>query len=315
MSRRKISLRLHKSLLCQALSRTDQIGTFLRPATGSAHADTTSALSAEVFRFRLRAFCTPTPEVHLLSIPQAATTLTSVAALLPTHLHEPVSHIAHFDDCIALSSPSELLMTSAIPPSAQHPPPHATNAAPATSGTTSPLPGAVPAQLPVRSYATATKTASQAAPTPAGASTHNATSTESPVNGANPIAHGGSQPNGTSANADHSRKPSVVINASGASGSIPNGGPVGQQTGRPPIHFGAINASPLPQHSAPYHSQTASLATPASNPRVISPAHSPSPIPQPQASGGRPPAGLQNQTNGMTFGQLGGEGDQVSVCW
>ncbi|KAK3679462.1 hypothetical protein LTR78_001023 [Recurvomyces mirabilis] len=205
-------------------------------------------------------------------------------------------------------------MTSAIAPSAQAPPPHATTDAQHTaSGTTSPLPGAVPAQLPARSYATATKTASPASQTPAGASTQNAKSTDSPVNGAHPIAHGGSQPNGANSNntpADHARKPSVVISAAGASGSIPNGGPV-SVNGRPHINFGAMNVSPLPQHAAPFQAQNASLSTPGSNnPRVISPAHSPSPIPQPQASGGRPPAGLQNQTNGVTFGQLGGEGEQ-----
>jgi translation initiation factor 4G len=203
-------------------------------------------------------------------------------------------------------------MTSAINPSAQTPH-HATSASPANSGTTSPHPGAVPAQLPVRSYASATKTASSAIQSPAGASAPNAKSNESPVNGANTIAHGGSQPNGTPAGADHGRKPSVVINASGASGTIPNGGPVSANGGRPHINFGAMNASPLPQHAAPNPAQASSLPAPPSNPRVISPAHSPSPIPQPQASGGRPPSGLQNQTNGMTFGQLGGEGDQVRV--
>lgn len=214
----------------------------------------------------------------------------------------------------ALPSAPAPLMTSAIPPSAQPPHQAATATVPhSASGTTSPLPGAVPAQPPARSYASATKTASQVAAAPAGASAQNAKSTESPVNGANATAHGGSQPNGTSNNnVDHGRKPSVVISASGASGSIPNGGPVGQN-GRPPIHFGAMNSSPLPTHSVPYSSQTANLPTPASNPRVISPAHSPSPIPQPQAaSGGRPPSSLQNQSNGMTFGSLGGEDSSVS---
>ncbi|KAK1067928.1 hypothetical protein LTR74_006020 [Friedmanniomyces endolithicus] len=200
-------------------------------------------------------------------------------------------------------------MTSAISPSVQQPP-HAISATPTASGTTSPLPGAVPAQLPARSYATATKTASPAPPTPAGASSQNAKSTESPVNGGTPTAHGGSQPNGTTAaQAEHGKKPSVVISAAGASGTIPNGGPV-SANGRPNILFGAMNASPLPQHSASHQSQTSSLSTPHGDPRVISPSHSPSPIPRPQASGGRPPSGLQNQTNGMTFGQLGGEGDQ-----
>ena len=203
-------------------------------------------------------------------------------------------------------------MTSTV----AHNNPHQLNAnANATaSGTTSPLSGAVPAQLPVRSYANATKTASPAPPPPAGASAQNAKSTESSVNGASPTAHGGSQPNGTSAHADHAKKPSVVINASGASGYTPNGGPVSATT-RPPISFGQMNGpgtSPLPQQSVPYQSQTASLPAPSRDPRVTSPAHSPSPIPQPPASGGRPPSSLQNQGNGVTFGQLGGESDQVS---
>ncbi|KAK3625338.1 hypothetical protein LTR22_023593 [Elasticomyces elasticus] len=199
-------------------------------------------------------------------------------------------------------------MTSAISPSVQQPP-FAASATPAASGTTLPLPGAVPAQLPARSYASATKTASQAS-TPAGASAQNAKSTESPVNGGHQTAHGGSQPNGAqSAQAEHARKPSVVISAAGATGTIPNGAPM-SANGRPHINFGAMNASPLPQHNTPFQSQASSLSTPQGNPRVISPAHSPSPIPQPQASGGRPPSGLQTQTNGVTFGQLGGEGDQ-----
>ena len=204
-------------------------------------------------------------------------------------------------------------MTSAISHNAQNPL-SATNAPKAASGTTSPSSGAVPAQLPVRSYANATKTASPAPSTPAGASAQNAKSTDAPVNGANSMAQGGSQPNGTSAHADHGRKPSVVISAAGASGQIPNGGPVGHN-GRPPINFGSMGASgsPLPQASTPYQSQGSSLPAPRADPRVTSPAHSPSPIPQPQASGGRPPSGLQGQSNGVTFGSMGGEHDSVSA--
>ncbi|WPH02167.1 Hypothetical protein R9X50_00502200 [Acrodontium crateriforme] len=202
-------------------------------------------------------------------------------------------------------------MTSASAKSAQSLP--ASDAASsASTRTTSPSSGAVPAQLPVRSYANATKTATQTPPTAAGASAQNAKSTNSPVNGTTPMAQGGSQaanttavPNGT---ADHGRKPSVVINASGATGYTPNGGPVGQ-TGRPPITFGSINnSSPVPQASVP-HQSPAPASTQASNPRVISPAHSPQPIPQPQASGGRPPSNLQGQGNGVTFGSVA-EGDQ-----
>ena len=213
-------------------------------------------------------------------------------------------------------------MTSAIPPSTQNTlnAPHSIDASTAASGTNSALSGAVPAQLPGRSYASATKTASNISSTPAGASAQNAKpSTESPVNGANPMVQGGSQaastvPNGTTNHTEHGRKPSVVISASGASGYTPNGGPVGPN-GRPQISFGSINSqgSPLPPASVPYQSQQSSLPAPPRDPRVISPAHSPSPIPQPPASGGRPPSGLQNQSNGMTFGSMGGGSDQVSI--
>ena len=217
-------------------------------------------------------------------------------------------------------------MTSAISHSqqnslnAQQP----TNSSSAASGTTSPLSGAA-GTAPVRSYATATKTATPTPPTPAGASApaQNAKSaTEPPVNGANAMAHGGSQaassvPNGTPNHSEHGRKPSMTISASGASGYTPNGGPVGQN-GRPQISFGSMNpqgGSPLPPASVPYQSQTSSLPAPPGNPRVISPAHSPSPIPQPPASGGRPPSGLQNQSNGMTFGSMVGDSEQVSPLY
>lgn len=215
-------------------------------------------------------------------------------------------------------------MTSAVTPTSQNlylaqAPATASSAA---SGSTSPLSGAVPAQQPGRSYASAI-TATQTPPTPAGASApaQNAKSaTESPVNGTPQMAQGGPQvvntvPNGTPSSADHGRKPSVVISASGASGYTPNGGPVGQN-GRPPISFGSINAqgSPQPAISTPYQSQTA-LPAPSGNPRVISPAHSPVPIPQPPVSGGhRPPSSLQqSQSNGMTFGSMGGDIEPVSL--
>lgn len=125
------------------------------------------------------------------------------------------------------------------------------------------------------------------------------------------MTQGGSQPNGTTPHSDHSRKTSVVINASGASGQIPNGGPVGQN-GRLPINFGSMGASgsPLQQPGVPYQAPSSNMSVPPRDPRVTSPAHSPSPIPQPPASGGRPPS-LQNQGNGVTFGQMGGESDSM----
>lgn len=123
-------------------------------------------------------------------------------------------------------------------------------------------------------------------------------------------------PNGAPNTADHGRKPSVVINASGATGYTPNGGPVSVNA-RPAINFGSMNSqgSPLPNASLPHQSQNASLATPHGNPRVISPSHSPSPIPHqpPLSSGGRLTlSGSQpSQNNGVTFGSLGGDAEQV----
>jgi translation initiation factor 4G len=118
------------------------------------------------------------------------------------------------------------------------------------------------------------------------------------------IAHSSSAANGGST--DHNRKSSVTISANGPSSYV-NGGPVGGSKG---IQFGSITDSPAVSHSTPQISQTAASA-PISipNPRVTSPAQSPSPIPQPSASGGRPPSGLAGQGNGPTFGSLGGDGD------
>lgn len=198
-------------------------------------------------------------------------------------------------------------MTSAAPSSAQQTPASAS----ANSGSTTPQSGAVPAQLPVRSYANATKTASSTPPAAAGASS-NAKSTESPVNGSGPTAQGGSQPaqNGVSSGApsssEHGRKPSMVISATGSSGYTQNGGPVGQ-TGRPPINFGSMNAEGA-QASAAQQSQAASAPPQQEGNRVIEPEHSPSPIPQPTASGGRPPSIAQG--NGLSFGSMGGDASQ-----
>jgi translation initiation factor 4G len=120
------------------------------------------------------------------------------------------------------------------------------------------------------------------------------------------IAHGSASVNGGSNN--HSRKSSVTISATGPSGYMPNGGPVGGSKGG--LQFGSITDSPASTHSTPQISQPAASAPIpiANNPRVPSPAQSPSPIPQPSASGGRPPSGLA-QGNGPTFGSLGGDGD------
>lgn len=104
---------------------------------------------------------------------------------------------------------------------------------------------------------------------------------------------------------DHSRKASVTINGSVVANGSTN-------APKPPIQFGSLAESPAAQHSTPQvaQSNSAPIAIP-SNPRVTSPAQSPSPIPQPAVSGGRPPSTVQG--GGMTFGSHpSGDGD-VSV--
>jgi translation initiation factor 4G len=100
----------------------------------------------------------------------------------------------------------------------------------------------------------------------------------------------------------------VTINANGS--YIPNGGPVGSQ--KAGIQFGSLSDSPAASYSKPQLAQSTSSAPISipSNPRVTSPAHSPSPIPQPAVnSGGRPPSGLAHQANVMVFGSPSGDGD------
>ncbi|CAD0098375.1 unnamed protein product, partial [Aureobasidium mustum] len=114
-------------------------------------------------------------------------------------------------------------------------------------------------------------------------------------------------------NGDHGRKPSVIISASGTTGQIPNGGPQ-TQSSRPNINFGSMNGptgSPAIASSVPVQQTTPNLA--AANPNIISPSHSPSPIPQPAASGGKPPANLPGQSNAPNFGSFGAENGEVSL--
>ncbi|PWY68678.1 hypothetical protein BO70DRAFT_400294 [Aspergillus heteromorphus CBS 117.55] len=176
-----------------------------------------------------------------------------------------------------------------------------------------------------RSYANATKksaTDSTAAPvTVGGPAQHGKSTTASSVSG-KPMQQ--SQPSGVTivngapapaSQGDHSRKPSVTITSAGTSGYIPNGG----QTGRPnSLQFGFAN----PQ-SSPNMGNPAALAnqppsglgvTPPTNPRVTSPQTSPSPIPQPASSGGRPPpSSYQAQGNVPNFGSFGDAGDNQQM--
>jgi len=206
------------------------------------------------------------------------------------------------------------------------------------SGTTSPL-GAAPVPATARSYASATKkpfspsTSDVTTPLVAvgGQQTqHGKSDSIALVNGKNAIpppavpavggvstiVNGNAVVTNSSGLADHSRKPSVTISAAGASGYMPNGGPVaGKPTGSNGIQFGSMGGSPAVANSVPQLPQamSSSLAVAApTNPRITSPQTSPSPIPQPAASGGRPPSSLQGQGNGLSFGSLGGEDGNVS---
>lgn len=195
---------------------------------------------------------------------------------------------------------------------AQNPPIAASQTA-AAANTPSPGPSANvaagSAQPTARSsYANATKKissppiASSAAPPVAVGGPQNAqhgkTSSISPVNGSNPIkpavpAMGpaivnSSNANGAPSQGDHSRKSSVTISAAGTSGYIPNGGPVASSRAPSNLTFGSLAGSPAPAHAAPHPPQGPSLNPQVPNPRVASPAHSPSPIPTPISSGGKP---------------------------
>lgn len=107
---------------------------------------------------------------------------------------------------------------------------------------------------------------------------------------------------------DHTRKPSVTISASGATGQLPNGGPMAGKSslGNGMPVFGSMNASS--PNMAQINLQTPGSLNPhSSNPRINSPQQSPSPIPQPIASGGRPPSSLQGPSNAVSFGAFGSE--------
>ncbi|KAK4694157.1 translation initiation factor 4G, partial [Lecanoromycetidae sp. Uapishka_2] len=131
-----------------------------------------------------------------------------------------------------------------------------------------------------------------------------------PAAGTPTITNGNTPTSSTSGLGDHTRKPSVTISAAGASGYMPNGGPVaGKPKGGNNIQFGSVaEGSPAAANATPAPNQsTNSLAVngPA-NPRVTSPSTSPSPIPQPPPSGGRPPSSLHGNSNSMSFGSFGG---------
>lgn len=157
------------------------------------------------------------------------------------------------------------------------------------------------------SYANATKKsssptiASSGAPAAVGTQ-HGKSSSVSPVNGSSitpavpampTIVSGG--PNG-----DHSRKSSVHIKQTPPTSGAPSN-----------IKFGSLAGSPAPAPAMPA-AQGSNLNPQAQNPRVASPAHSPSPIPTP-ISGGPKPDSLPTRPN-LVFGGNGSESaDSVSV--
>lgn len=195
---------------------------------------------------------------------------------------------------------------------------------------------------PARSYASATKknsspTSATNLSTPssvggAGLAQHGKAESASTVNGKGPITpaipavggapaivNGKTSATPPSAPADHGRKASITITPAGTSGYLPNGDQVGAKpAGGNAIKWGTLNAdgSPAMANAVPQPSQStnALAVNPPTNPRVTSPAASPSPIPQPPASGGRPPSAFQGQPNGMSFGSMpAGDDPNVSV--
>ena len=152
---------------------------------------------------------------------------------------------------------------------------------------------------------------------------HNSTAVNGAASGPGPGPGPGSGPGSGHGPAlgpgEHNRKSSVTISAAGATGYRPNGGPVAGSSSRSSnIRFGALDAagSPAASYSVPQssHQSSSSLSVGApQNPRVTSPQTSPSPIPQPAASGGRPPTGLQAHPNAMNFGSWGAESTETHV--
>ena len=202
---------------------------------------------------------------------------------------------------------------------------------PKPAASSSPL--AATTQAPARSYANATKksaTDSTAAPVTVGGSAQNGKSTSaSPVSG-KPMQNQSSQqaasPGVTIVNGaptapaasqgDHSRKPSVTITSAGTSGYMPNGGPASRPNS---LQFGFANQQSSPNMGNPAvlasNQSQSGLGAPSMNPRVTSPQTSPSPIPQPASSGGRPPPSTyQAQGNVPNFGSFGDAGDNNVSC-
>ncbi|PGH16720.1 hypothetical protein AJ79_01593 [Helicocarpus griseus UAMH5409] len=128
-----------------------------------------------------------------------------------------------------------------------------------------------------------------------------------PVAGGLTIVNGNTAPNTSASNPPvHDRKSSVTINPS----FIPNGGHAGASGRANSLQFGSMDSQGSPMNNPatlPNQPQSTLGVNASVNPRSNSPQTSPSPIPQPLASGGRPPSSLQGQGNNINFGSLGGE--------
>lgn len=194
------------------------------------------------------------------------------------------------------------------------------------SGKTSPVAPATAPTAP-RSYANATKKsfavndqarAGETTPSTKSTPQHGQSPSISSVNdkpsmqqNQAPVAGGPTIVNGNTFN-DHARKPSVTISAAGASGYIANGGPSGRSNN---IRFGQLDTqeSQATGNSENAQNQQQNLGVaPSANAQITSPDASPSPIPQPLVSGGRPPSSLQGQGNNLNFGSPSG-GDQADM--
>ena len=191
-----------------------------------------------------------------------------------------------------------------------------------TSGKTSGQPAALASGK--STYANATKafppSVVSGSPGPSGPppSQHGKPDANSPVNGriiippavpavgSPTIVNGNTPTSATSGFGDHVRKPSVTINGAATQGKSPGSN----------IQFGAMSAgdSPAARNASPLPSQSSSsLAVAPANPRMSSPQTSPSPIPQPPASGGKPPSSLHGPSNSVNFGNFGGGEAQVGT--
>ncbi|KAL2800224.1 hypothetical protein BJX66DRAFT_332365 [Aspergillus keveii] len=192
------------------------------------------------------------------------------------------------------------------------------SSSPSLSGKASPVPAPTSTSITVpRSYANATKKSATdstaAAPVTVGGPSQHGKSTSTSVSG-KPMQQQSQPPtivNGAPASGpqgDHSKKPSVTITST----YVPNSA---QPGGRPnSLQFGFAN-QPSPNMGSPAvlasQPQSSLGVTPPVNPRATSPQTSPSPIPQPASSGGRPPPSSYHAQ--LNFGSFGNAGDNAPL--